>query len=143
MIVVCVIQACVLALLAFCWHRQRAQLAWVDERDKLLVPIMEHLQLAIMVNAPSHKKSEIDGVYVGGTLIPSKVGMQQLWVVYDQLQEAWGTQRTAVSAMGKWYGVLKNWEAQHPVPGPQWVCWPYVQQRDPEQKFIEVLERRG
>jgi hypothetical protein len=147
MIVVGIIQACMLALLAFCWHRQRAQLAWVDERDKFLIPIMTQMQIAIMVNAPTHSKSEIDGVYVGGTLVPSKVGMQQLWVVYDQLQEAWSMQRGAVNAMGRAYGVLKNWEANRPVPGPRWVCWPYIQTADleksGEQKFIEVLEKRG
>lgn len=141
MTVVCIINATLLLLFAFIWHRQRAQLAWVDERDKLLVPIMEHLQVAVMVNAPTHDKGEIDGVYVGGTLVPSKVGMQQLWVVYDQLQEAWRAQRGAVNTMGKHYGALKNWERQNPVPGPAWVCWPYVQQREPEQKFIEVSEK--
>lgn len=141
MTVVVVIQVVLLAVLAFAWHRQRAQLAWVDERDKLLVPIMEHLQIAIMTNAPRHGKSEIDGVMVGGTLIPSKVGMQQLWLVYDQLQEAWAAQAGAVNAMGKEYGRLKNWELQHPVPGPQWVCWPYKVAREPEQKFVEVLEK--
>lgn len=142
MTVVCIIQAVLIAGLAFCWHRQRAQLAWVDERDKLLVPILGHIQTAVMVNAPTHSKNEIDGVYVGGTLIPSKVGMQQLWVVYDQLQAAWGASRGAVNAMGKEYGRLKNWEAAHPVPGPPWVCWPYVVSREPEQKFIEVLEKK-
>lgn len=142
MIVVVVIQAVLLAVLAFCWHRQRAQLAWVDERDKLLVPIMENLQVAVMVNAPAHSKGEIDGVYVGGTLVPSKIGMQQLWIVYDQLQEAWSIQRGAVNAMGTEYGRLKTWERQHPVPGPQWVCWPYKVVQEPEQKFIEVLERQ-
>lgn len=140
MIVIVVIQAALLSLLAFCWHRQRAQLAWVDERDKLLMPIMMHIQEAVMVNAPKHSKNEIDGVYVGGTLIPSKVGMQQLWVVYDQMQAAWGTQRGIVNAMGKKYGLLKNWEAQHPVPGPPWVCWPYkVKQEEPMGAFVEVL----
>lgn len=147
MIVVGIVQACVIALLAFCWHRQRAQLAWVDERDKLLVPIMTSMQIAIMVNVPTHSKNEIDGVYVGGTLVPSKVGMQQLWVVYDQLQEAWGMQRGAVNAMSREYGRLKTWEAQHPVPGPQWVCWPYKVIQEPEkadeQRYIEVLEKKG
>jgi len=147
MIVVVVIQAVLLSVLTFCWHRQRAQLAWVDERDKLLGPIMAHIQIAVMVNAPTHSKNEIDGVYVGGTLIPSKVGMQQLWIVYDQLQEAWGMQRGAVNAMGKGLGALKNWEASHPVPGPQWVCWPYKVTEEPEkseeQRYVEVLEKRS
>jgi len=138
-IVVVIIQAVLLAVLAFCWHRQRAQLAWVDERDKLLVPIMVGIQNAVLVNAPKHGKNEIDGVYVGGTLVPSKVGMQQLWVVYDQLQEAWGTQRGIVNQMGRDYGALKNWEAAHPVPGPAWVCWPYIVQSDPTGAFVEVL----
>lgn len=146
MIVVSIIQACVIALLAFCWHRQRAQLAWVDERDKLLGPIMANIQIAVMVNAPMHSKSEIDGVYVGGTLVPSKVGMQQLWVVYDQLQEAWGMQRGAVKAMNKEYGRLRTWEAAHPVPGPAWVCWPYKVRQEPEkteeQRYVEVLEKK-
>lgn len=147
MIVVGIVQACVIALLAFCWHRQRAQLAWVDERDKLLVPIMTQMQIAITVNAPTHSKNEIDGVYVGGTLVPSKVGMQQLWLVYDQLQEAWGMQRGAVNAMSRAFGVLKTWESLHPVPGPRWVCWPYIQTPDlaksDEQRYIEVLEKKG
>lgn len=142
MIIVGIIQACVITLLAFCWHRQRAQLAWVDERDKLLGPIMEHIQSAIMLNVPQHGENEIDGVRVGGKLIPSKVGMQQIWVMWEQLQEAWGFQRNQISAMGRDYGRLKNWEVAHPVPGPEWVCWPYVIQREPEQKVIEALEKR-
>jgi hypothetical protein len=138
MIVVCVIQAVLLAVLVFIWQRQRAQLAWVDERDVFLGSIMTAMQQAIVVNAPAHSKGEIDGVYVGGTLIPSRVGMQQLWVVYDQLQEAWGASRTAVNAMAQDYGRLKRWELTHPVPGPKWIAWPYVVQRPQEQVLVEV-----
>jgi hypothetical protein len=140
MTVVCIIQAVIIAVFAFAWHRQRAQLAWVDERDEFLGPIMDNIQMAVAVNAPTHSKSEIDGVMVGGTLMPSKVGIQQLWVVYDQLQAAWGQSRRAVNAMGTQYGMLRNWEATHPVPGPKWVCWPYKLRVPEQSKVIEVRD---
>jgi hypothetical protein len=55
-------------------------------------------------------------------------------------------QRGAVNAMGKAFGVLKTWETMHPVPGPRWVCWPYMKTgelvKPEEQRYIEVLEKR-
>ena len=53
---------------------------------------------------------------------------------------AWGTSRIAVNAMGREYGRLKTWEAQHPVPGPAWVCWPYKVSQEPEQTLVEVAK---
>jgi hypothetical protein len=125
MIVVVVIQAVLLSVLVFAWHRQRAQLAWVDERDKLLAPFMTVVQNIISLNVPIHGVDDVDGVRVGGKLIPSKVGIEQMILVWDQVSTALSFQRNEISAIGSMYGRLKNWEAGHPVPGPRWVCWPY------------------
>lgn len=143
MTVVCIIQAALLSFLAFCWHRQRAQLQWVDERDKLLVPIMDAVQKAQMLNVPIHGVDDIDGVYSErtGTRVPSKTGIEQMILVWDQVSTALQFQRREINSLGKEYGRLKNWELLHPVPGPRWVVWPYKMQQEGTTSVVQVGEQ--
>src|SRR5882672_6307657 len=98
MIVVVVIQAVLLSVLTFAWHRQRAQLAWVDERDKLLAPLMTVMQNIVMLNVPVHGVDDVDGVMVGGKLVPSKMGIEQMILVWDQVSTALRYRRNEVNA---------------------------------------------
>jgi len=132
-IVVAVIQAVLLAVMVFLWDRQRRHIAWIDEWQSQLAPLIEALRVVIATNVPIHGLDDVDGVRRDGRLIPSKVGIEQLILVWDQVSSALRIRREEIRRMSKAFKALATWEAEHPAP-----TVPFSKAKVPEPSSTDI-----
>lgn len=116
-------------------------IAWVDEREKAMAPLIACVQAIHFAGAPRHSVNDVDGVtrqtlvevpvppdqipegenwVVAGDrvfvkkaeFVPSTGGLRQMELVIEMEQ----ARESLVNELRKQYNKLAEWEKEHPVP---------------------------